>query len=113
MMFPWLAAERPAARGLQRMVCAQPVDETRLMQAAAKGDAHLVDRLVRSGVSVNCQDLNSFTPLHYAAGSSQLPTIKVLLDFGADRSLCDSYGRTPLEYAHRMGQWEAERLLRG
>jgi hypothetical protein len=42
---------------------------------------------------------NGFTPLHFAAEEGHSAMVRMLLKFGADRTIKDSRGRTPLEVA--------------
>jgi ankyrin repeat protein len=55
-------------------------------------------------VPLNATDDNGFTPLMYAAtvdvGDTQ--ALKALLESGADRTIRNDQGRTPLEQARRF-----------
>ena len=44
-------------------------------------------------------DTKGFTPLHYACLAASLDVVKVLCEGGADPTLKDRYGHTPLEYS--------------
>ena len=57
-----------------------------------------VAALNRSGANFNTQDLNGWTPLH-AALKGDISSLRVLLAHGADRTLRDSCGKTPLDVA--------------
>ncbi len=48
----------------------------------------------------------------YAARYNNLETVKVLLDKGADVSMLDKEGRTPLMYAESYGSPEMVKALR-
>lgn len=57
-----------------------------------------VNKLIKLGLNINQQDLDGYTPLHYAAMSCDVELVKVLLSKGADKTLTDDVERnTPLE----------------
>jgi ankyrin repeat protein len=71
-----------------------------LQDAARKGDAATVKRLLDEGVDVNTKFRYNATALFYACDHGHLEVVKVLLDRGADMSLKDTfYGFTPLALA--------------
>ena len=49
--------------------------------------------------SVNAQDINGDTALHRAAEAGHLEVVRVLLEFGADLSIKNNKGETPLDMA--------------
>ncbi len=75
--------------------------------AAARGNKNEVQRLLASGINVNTQDSNHYTPLHVAAWAGHIKIVKILLAAGAnpniqhtERSLPGMRKRTtPLDYA--------------
>lgn len=71
-----------------------------LVEAAGKGNAGDVDRLLRAGVK---PDAASFgvTPLIAAAANGHADVIKRLIAAGADVNIRDRYGMTALDYATR------------
>jgi hypothetical protein len=71
-----------------------------LQEAARKGDAATVKKLLDEGVDVNTKFRYNATALFYACDHGHLEVVKVLLDHGADMSIKDTfYGFTPLALA--------------
>jgi ankyrin repeat protein len=71
-----------------------------LQDAARKGDAAAVKKLLDEGVDVNTKFRYNATALFYACDHGHLEVVKVLLDHGADMSVKDTfYGFTPLALA--------------
>jgi Ankyrin repeats (3 copies) len=71
-----------------------------LQEAARKGDAATVKKLLDEGVDVNTKFRYNATALFYACDHGHLEVVKVLLDRGADMSIKDTfYGFTPLALA--------------
>jgi len=73
----------------------------------------IVDLLIQKGAAVDCRTIPNVTtlcfardirtrgetPLHRAAAYGSIEMIKALLDAGADRSIKDAHGETPLTWA--------------
>ena len=71
-----------------------------LQDAARKGDAAAVKKLLDEGVDVNTKFRYGATAIFYASDHGHLEVVKVLLDKGADLSVKDTfYGFTPLSLA--------------
>ena len=71
-----------------------------LQEAARKGDAAAVKKLLDEGVDVNTKFRYGATAIFYASDHGHLEVVKVLLDKGADLSVKDTfYGFTPLSLA--------------
>jgi ankyrin repeat protein len=64
-------------------------------------------------LDVNVQDVNGKTTLHDAARSGSASTVRVLLLHGADPTIKDSYGRTPIHVARETNQPDIVKILRG
>jgi ankyrin repeat protein len=75
--------------------------------------ADVVAELVRSGVDINAIDDAGFTPLMYAAtiDFGDTATLSALLTAGADRTIKNESGRTPLQQARRLGHIRLARVL--
>lgn len=77
-----------------------PSKAEQLQDAARKGDAAAVKRLLDEGVDVNTKFRYGTTALFFACDHGHVDVVKVLLDKGADFTLKDSfYGFTPLMLA--------------
>jgi ankyrin repeat protein len=72
----------------------------------------IVKILVVHGASVNKWNLQHCTPLHWVAGAGCIAMAKCFLDYGADRSIVDSEGRTPLRRAEESTDDKMCELLR-
>ncbi len=70
-----------------------------------------VTRCLSMGKNLEVRDKNGWAPLHIAASSSTVETVKVLLDYGADIEARDKDGWTPLHVAVDAGNTEAGALL--
>ena len=76
-----------------------------LQDAARKGDAATVKKLLDEGVDVNTRFRYNATALFYACDHGHIDVVKVLLDKGADMSVKDTfYGFTPLMLATSPAQ---------
>jgi hypothetical protein len=80
---------------------APALSKTELFQdAARKGDAAAVKKLLDDGVDVNTKFRYNATALFYACDHGHVEVVKVLLDRGADLGVKDTfYGFTPLMLA--------------
>jgi ankyrin repeat protein len=71
-----------------------------LSEAARKGDAAAVKKLLDDGVDVNTKFRYNRTALSFAADRGHVDVVKVLVDRGADPNVKDTfYGATPLAWA--------------
>ena len=90
---------------------------TGLIRAAERGHADVVARLLETEVEVNHVNELGWTALLEAVilgdGSPRYQrTVRLLLDAGADPSITDSDGVTPLEHAEAHGFDEIAAILR-
>ena len=97
-----------------------------LMWAAAFGRVAYCLRLVAEGAdaSVNAQDADGYSALHYAAegtwsfGDTEVRAhravviVVLLLEMGADKALVDNAGKTACHYAETRGHTRAMKMLR-
>jgi hypothetical protein len=71
-----------------------------LQEAARKGNADAVKKLLDEGVDVNTKYRYGATAIFYACDHGHVDVVKVLLDKGADLTVKDTfYGFTPLQLA--------------
>ena len=71
-----------------------------MWEAARKGDAAMVKKLLDEGVDVNTKYRYGATALSYASDRGNLEVVKLLLDRGADANVRDTFYRaTPLNWA--------------
>jgi ankyrin repeat protein len=71
-----------------------------LSEAARKGDAAAVKKLLDEGVDVNTKFRYGTTALSFACDRGNLDVVKLLLDRGADVNVRDTfYMATPLTWA--------------
>jgi ankyrin repeat protein len=76
-----------------------------LQDAARKGDAAAVKKLLDEGVDVNTKFRYGATAIFYACDHAHVEVVKVLLDKGADLTMKDTfYGFTPLMLATSPAQ---------
>lgn len=77
-----------------------PTKAEQLQDAARKGDAATVKRLLDEGLDVNTKFRYGTTAIFFACDAGQIDVVKVLLDKGADLTIKDTfYGMTPLALA--------------
>jgi hypothetical protein len=91
-----------------------------LLQMAAGHHCHDgIALLLANGAEVNAVDYDGETPLHRAAWTLDPAGCRQLLDAGADSTMRDCYGRTPLDVAINgtiqasREDWEATQRLLG
>ncbi|KAJ5437931.1 uncharacterized protein N7458_008929 [Penicillium daleae] len=85
-----------------------------LHSAAINARSEIIDILLKfdSTLNVNMQDVNGKTTLHDAARSGSAATVRILLTHGADPTIKDSYGRTPIYVARETNQTAILEILR-
>lgn len=77
---------------------------TALHAAVNSNHRQVVGILMTHGAEVNAPDLMKNTPLHYCYS---IPVMKTLFRFGADPTLRNKYGHTPIEYYQSMNPDES------
>lgn len=55
--------------------------------------------LLTMKADVNCKNKSGRTPLHIAAQKGNAELVKILLSFGANKTIKDNLGMTPLNFA--------------
>jgi hypothetical protein len=73
----------------------------------------VVEILLKTGADATKADFNKVTPLHTASTLHSTEIIDALLRYGARINAVDEAGETPLEWARKSGQVEAQNLLLG
>lgn len=86
---------------------------TPLKQAVSESHIDIVERLILRGADVNhcCASDGACTVLHTAAAFGHLECIRLLLQYGADRSALNNEGQKPYDIATECGEIEAASLL--
>jgi len=84
------------------------------MGAAANGDVPEIERLLRSGVNVNCRShsTDGTTPLIWAVWERQAAAVEVLLAAGSDPNIANGTGKTPLSLAIGGPQEDTSRIVK-
>ena len=83
-----------------------------LCAAAVSGDIDELRHLIQDGLSVDQCDYDKRTALHLAASEGLLQEVQVLIDeLGANPSVVDRWGGTPLDDAIRSGHGAVAALL--
>ena len=88
-----------------------------VIPASERGHVDYVRRVVRTGIDVDHVNDLGWTALLEAVilgdgGRDHQEVVRTLLAAGADPSIADRGGRTPLDHATARGQAEVERILR-
>ncbi len=89
-----------------------------VIPASERGHVDYVRRVVTTGIDLDHVNRLGWTALLEAVilgdgGEQHREIVLILLEAGADPSLADGDGVTPLEHAERLGHSEIARLLRG
>lgn len=95
-----------------------PSQGTALIAAAHLGHARIVSRLVAAGAPLDHVNNLGWTAVMEAVvlgngGQGHIETVRALIESGADVSLADLDGVTPLEHAEARGYWAIADLMRG
>ena len=85
--------------GVAAVPCSAAAQDSRLIAAAARGDAVAVRALVAEGAGVDARRADGATALLWAAHRDDLEMVDLLLRAGADVNAADDNGVTPLERA--------------
>ncbi|CAD7679014.1 unnamed protein product [Nyctereutes procyonoides] len=87
------------------------VERTPVHEAAQRGEALQLQRLIESGACVNQVTVDSITPLHAASLQGQAQCVQLLLAAGAQVDARNIDGSTPLCDACASGSIECVKLL--
>ena len=81
--------------------------------AAAKiGQLELLEQMLVDGVEIDARDTAGRTLLHWAVENDHAEAVRLLLKYGADRSIVDRSRKTPYQLAKKRGNPEVLRLFR-
>jgi ankyrin repeat protein len=75
------------------------------------GQKYLVQEVLEKGALIDWQDLYGNSALHHAARGSKKNLIKLLLEHGANTSLKNEEGKTPLDIVTEKGKQDLIDLL--
>jgi ankyrin repeat protein len=82
-----------------------------MLAATKKNGEYLVSLLISHGVGINVADRDGDTALHHAAQAGNLPSVRLLLNAGANLKLINRMGYKPEECARRFMQKPVVKLL--
>lgn len=88
------------------------MSDLQLIEAVKAGDLTAVNGMIESGIDVNQQDEQGWTPLNWAAGGGKLEIVKLLVKHGADVFKVGRDMRTPYMIALAAGRAEVVKFLR-
>lgn len=109
---PAPAKPAPAKPRVDNANSAPTAPASSVHQSAASGDTEVLRKeLTSNPKAVSRKDSEGFTPLHVAASSGQVETVKLLLESGADLNARGLRGETPLLLAAGAGQAQVVEAL--
>ena len=84
-----------------------------LHYAARARKCNVIKRILEHGANINGNDLDGWSPLHWAIASTRTSTkmVKLLLESGIDRRIKDKQGRTALDLAISFQRTEQVAIL--
>jgi len=85
--------------------------DTRLAEAAARGDAAAVKALIAAGAPVDGRDAARRTPLLIATRANDVDVARLLIEAGADVNAKDNIRDTPFLYAGAEGRNDILRMI--
>ena len=84
---------------------------TMLYSACRHGMARIAQHLLAHGADPNAKSFNDWTPVHVAAQSGHLATLRLLLLRGGNPAAAKSGGFTPLHLAAQSGHLDVAKML--
>lgn len=88
------------------------MSELLLIEAVIAEDEASVKKLIDTGVDINQQDEQGWTPLNWASGKGNLGLVKILIERGADVFKVGRDLRTPYAIALAAGHVDVVKFLR-
>ena len=86
-------------KGLNGMMEIQDEQGFRPLHSAVKSSRLIIDLLLGGGADLNSRTRSGMTALHVAVIENKASAVELLLESGADPSVKDYHGHTPLDYA--------------
>lgn len=86
---------------------------TALHGATLREHTGIMKELLEAGANPSQADFNLITPLHTASRIGNGQVVKLLLDYGASKTVPDSLGETPYDWAIKSDQDISQKLLNG
>jgi uncharacterized protein len=83
-----------------------------LIEAVKAGNQAAFEELIKSGVDIDQQDEQGWTPLNWAAGKGDFAVVKLLVDHGADIFKVGRDQRTPYMIALAAGHIDVAKFLK-
>jgi ankyrin repeat protein len=71
--------------------------------AAKHGQLDLLEQMLVDGVEINAKDASGRTLLHWAVENDHVDAVRLLLKYGADRSIMDRSRNTAYQLARKRG----------
>ncbi|KPP59601.1 cyclin-dependent kinase 4 inhibitor D-like [Scleropages formosus] len=81
------------------------------LQVMMMGSTGVALLLLQHGANANVQDGQGVTPVHDAARTGFVHTLRALVDFGASVNVADCSGALPIHIALREGHWDVVEFL--
>ncbi len=112
LLFSTISCGLPRPEVFERLISLGADPDTRsfgdtkagLLCARVNEDPDVLRQLLQAGASVDELDATGYAPLHYAAASDHLESVRLLLEFGADPNLKATDGSFPLLWAASNNQ---------
>lgn len=101
----------PAVAGDNAVTKEKCIEGDKFQKAAAKSDTKCIQACLKAGTPVDSAEGNGWTALHAAAFSGQEEAVKLLLESGADATLKDKNGKTPLDLANAKKHLAVAKIL--
>jgi hypothetical protein len=105
------AMSSPAPQPMPAAASASATPSDEFYQAAQSGDLKGLQTGFAGNIDVNARDPKGRTALILAIQHGQLDAVKALLAHGANASLPDAHGTTPMGAAHDRGNFEITRVV--
>ena len=84
-----------------------------LSRAALRGSAEEINLLLKAGADINAQGEHGYTALHEAVEQGHLDLVKLLIQWGADPSICNVNGDCATSLAQIHADEPISQLLKG